>query len=199
MDIIKLQSTDRELVRDLFFNKNYMRENDISGFYRNPTMNDDQNTQYYNNFCNSYLQDLKNYVAYGAVDNNQISGIISAYKSIDEPSWYGTQIRSNGGKAVVRALLDQMINYMEQDGRYKFYTLWNIKDAKLLRRFAFSASTNERYDYFDEYIVPLKNRCLYTQHWHVLFNRVLLPVDTFVRCTFLKQKYRTQLPIGGNL
>jgi len=199
MEIRKLDHCDTEICFDLFMNRKYMGAADIRGFYCSPTENHDQNIQYYHIFCNSYLTDLKNYVAYGAVENDQIIGIISAYKSADEPSWYGTQIRSNGGRTVVRALLDQMIDHMESEGRLKFYTLWNVKDSRLLRRFAFSERTNERYDYFDEYLVPKKYRCLYTQHWHVLFNRVLLPVDTVIRCTFLKQKYRTNLVIGGNL
>jgi|688.fasta_scaffold03268_30 hypothetical protein len=199
MQIRKLDYQDRNICQGLFMNQKYMGGHDISGFYRSPTANHDQNTQYYHNFCNAYLADLKNYVAFGAFENNEIVGIISAYKSIDEPSWYGTQIRSNDGRTVVRALLDQMIDHMESEGRLKFYTLWNVKNSRLLRRFAFNKRTNERYDYFDEYLVPEKHKCLYTQHWHVLFNRVLLPVETVVRCTFLKQKYREQLPIGGNI
>ena len=85
-------------------------------------------------------------------------------------------------------MLDHMIKFNEADGRLKFYTLWNAKHAKILRRFTFSEWANERYDYFDEMIIPAKHKCFYLNHWNILFNRILLPEDTIIRCTFLKQK-----------
>jgi hypothetical protein len=155
---------------------------------------------YHENFYCSYLSGLKNYKAIGKFDDSgNAIAFLSFYQSSDEPSWYGTQIRSKGDRRAVRDLLDYAIEINEQDNRYKFYTLWSAEQTKSLRRFAFSERTNERYDYFDEYLVPAKHKCLYTTHWHVLFNRILLPLDTVVRCTFLKQKYRTNIAIGGNI
>jgi hypothetical protein len=151
-------------------------------------------------FQYTYLSGLKNYKAIGKFDDREkVTGILTFYQTPDEPSWYGTQIRSIGGKKDIRDLLDKAIEINENDGRFKFYTLWNSDQTKLLRRFAFSKYNNERYDYIDEYFVPAKTKCIYTSHWHVLFNRVLLPVDTVVRCTFLKQQYRNNLPKGGNI
>ena len=155
---------------------------------------------YHKGFCTTYLTDLKSYHAFGAFDDEgEIIGAISCYQSSDEPAWYGTQIRSKNSKKVARALLDEMIKFNESTGRFKFYTLWNAKHAKLLRRFSFSNWADERYDYFDECLVPAKNKCVYTHHWQILFNRILLPNDTIVRCTFLKQKYREITPLGGNI
>jgi hypothetical protein len=194
--IRKLIKEDQDNIKPLFSSKKYMGNNVSSTYF----FEKDQMAElYWNGFCNTYLQDLKSYHAFGAFNNNELVGAISCYQSPDEPSWYGTQIRSNGDSNIAKALLDHMIEFNEKDGRLKFYTLWNAKHVKLLRRFIFSKNTKERYDYFDEYIVPDKFKCYYTNHWHILFNRVLLPSDTIVRCTFLKQKYRTILPIGGNI
>jgi hypothetical protein len=92
-----------------------------------------------------------------------------------------------------------VIKFNEAEGLFKFYTLANVEHAKLLRRWTFSPWANERYGYVDEYTVPAKTQCKYNLHWQILFNRVLIPVDTVVRCTYLKQEYRTQLPVAGNL
>jgi hypothetical protein len=154
---------------------------------------------YHKGFCTTYLSGLSNYHAFGVFDGDNITGAIACYQSSDEPSWYGTQIRSMNNKDVARNLLDHMIKFNEEAGRFKFYTLWNAKHAKLLRRFAFSDWADERYDYFDECLVPAKTKCVYTNHWQVLFNRILLPHDTIVRCTFLKQQYRNELPVAGNI
>ena len=199
MNIRQLIDQDCEAVKNLFVNSRYMGRHDINEFYLKPQEQHDQNTQYYHNFVNTYLTDLPGYTALGAWVNDDLVGMISAYQSTDEPSWYGTQIRSTGHKKIVQNLLDAMIEFQESRNRFKFYTLWSRNNTKLLRRFAFSVRTHERYDYFDEYYVPAKHRCFYTNHWHILFNRVLLPVDTVVRCTFLKQTCRNQLAVGGGL
>jgi hypothetical protein len=107
-------------------------------------------------------------------------------------------IRSLNDKNYVRPLLDAAMAFNEVRGRLKFYTLWNANHGKLLRRFAFSPEATLRYDYVDEIIIPAKTKCVYTNYWQILFNRTLLPVDSIVRCTFLKQEYRTT-PVGGNI
>jgi len=199
MNIRQLDSHDKDSVKELFLSPKYMGPSNIQDFYLNPFVQEDQNMQYYHNFVNTYLSDLSSYTALGAWVDHRLVGLISAYCSTDEPSWYGTQIRSTGHKKIVQNLLDAMIEFQESRNRFKFYTLWSRNNTKLLRRFAFSVRTHERYDYFDEYYVPAKHRCFYTNHWHILFNRVLLPVDTVIRCTFLKQQYRAELSKGGGL
>lgn len=193
-----LDQGDIEKTRDLFYLPNYMgvNVNNEKTFFQSEKYVD----LYHENFHCSYLSGLTNYKAIGHFDSTgEITAFLSFYQSIDEPSWYGTQIRSKANKHVVRDLLDYAMELNEADGRLKFYTLWSASQAKSLRRFAFSDKNNERYDYFDEHLVPAKHRCFYTSHWHILFNRILLPLDTVVRCTFLKQKYRLQLPLGGNI
>ena len=197
MIIKKLDSTHVEALEPLFEVSKYMGSDiESSDFFAKHAMA----KIYHKGFCTTYLTDLKSYHAFGAFDDDDnIIGAISCYQSSDEPAWYGTQIRSKNSKDVARALLDEMIKFNEETGRFKFYTLWNAKHAKLLRRFAFSDWADERYDYFDECLVPAKNKCVYTHHWQILFNRILLPNDTIVRCTFLKQKYREIAPLGGNI
>jgi len=196
MIIKKLEKSDTDNIATLFNNSKYMGANVRTTDF---VAKDRMAKVYHSAFCTTYLVGLTSYHSFGGFDNNgNLLGLMACHQSADEPSWYGTQIRSSGNKDVSRSLLDHMIQFNEDAGRYKFYTLWNAKHANLLRRFTFSDWADERYDYFDECIVPAKTKCLYTSHWQILFNRILLPVDTVVRCTFLKQKYRTGL-IGGNI
>jgi hypothetical protein len=73
------------------------------------------------------------------------------------------------------------------------------KYSGVYRRLAFSPEANERYDYFDEYYVEEKHQCKFNLSWQILYNRTLVPVDTVVRCTFLKQKYRNNIYNAGRL
>lgn len=200
MTIKFLDESHHGLTRDLFHSKNYMGIQADEKFYRPHEAHSSTTDMIFDAFQYTYLSGLKHYKALGKFsDDGKITGLLTYYRSPDDPSWYGTQIRSIGSRRDVRDLLDAAIDNNEKDGRYKFYTLWNAEQTKLLRRFAFSEYNNERYDYFDEYYVPAKTKCVYTSHWHVLFNRVLLPVDTVVRCTYLKREYREKLPRGGNI
>lgn len=197
MIIRKINKDDADALKPVFLTKKYMGSDvATTDFFEKDRMGE----LYHAAFCSTYLTKLATYHAFGAFnEQGHVVGLISCYQSPDEPSWYGTQVRSNGDRQVARDLLDTMIKFNEEQGRYKFYTLWNAAHAKLLRRFTFSKWADERYDYFDEIIVPAKTKCLYLNYWHVLFNRILLPNDTIVRCTFLKQEYRTTIPIGGNI
>jgi len=192
-----LNENDVEKTKHLFYHPNYMGV-DLKN--SNFLESEKYVELYHDNFKFSYLSGLNNYKAIGKInENGDVIGLLCFYKSTEDPSWYGTQIRSSGDKKVVRDLLDHAIDINEREGRLKFYTLWSAEKTKLLRRFAFSKYNNERYDYFDEYIVPANHKCFYTQHWHVLFNRVLIPLDTVVRCTFLKPQYRNNLIVGGKI
>jgi hypothetical protein len=73
------------------------------------------------------------------------------------------------------------------------------KYTKLYRRFAFSDYNNERYDLYEEFMVPEKHQCMFSIPWQILYNRSLMPVDTVVRCSFLKQKYRKTIFNAGRL
>lgn len=152
----------------------------------------------YNVFCDTYLSDTKNFKAFGTIEDGVITSYISFYESVETPDWYWTQIRSKN-QAHVRDALDAAIEYNEKNGRYKFYSMFNEKYRNSYRRLAFSEYNKERYDAIDEFIVPAKTKCTYLVPWQLLFNRTLVPVDSLVRCSFLKQKYRTDLPIHGYL
>jgi hypothetical protein len=189
MNIIELTESHKDTIITLFYeNQSTVIEKNSAGLLEHKV------------FSETYLANLSRYKAYGLEDGNgKMLGLISFYISSAEPVWYGTTIRSTNNKKYVRILLDAVIKYNEDCGRYRFYTLWPTKYSKFLRRFAFSDNTKERYDYFDECVVPAKTKCIYQNFWNILFNRMLVPVDTVVRCTYLKQECRKNIPIGGNL
>jgi hypothetical protein len=195
MNIIKLTSEHANGVKSLFFSKlEYMGS---SEFYKE----DNQfKERLYQIFCDTYLTDLKNFHAFGAVDDAGIVlAFVSFYESIDDASWYYTSGRSLGNNFLLKKILEVVMDYNESNGRLKFYTLVNENHAHLIRRFGLSKNSAERYDYFDEYVVGPKCKPFYALHWEILFNRSLLPVASVVRCTFLKQKYRIPLVNGGNI
>jgi hypothetical protein len=195
--IVELGHTHKESIKPLFYRDTYMGMDLSSNYIVDPS--EQAQTVFYNTFVDTYLSGLRNYKALGLVEDGEIKSLISFYMSPDEPCWYGTMIRSLNDKNYVRPLLDAAMSYNEARGRLKFYTLWNANHSKLLRRFAFSSEANQRYDYVDEILVPAKTKCVYTNYWQILFNRTLLPVNSVVRCTFLKQEYRNIIPVGGNI
>lgn len=151
-------------------------------------------------FCNTYLSDLTSFHAYGLVDEDgNVHGVTTIYESDKEPSWYYIMCRTNGQWGLVRILLQGIIEDQESKGRYKFFTAFNARHGRALRGVFFTEETNERYDYFDEVFVPAQTKCYYQMFWEILYGRSLMPVDTVVRCTFLKREYRPTQTIGGGM
>jgi len=198
MSVVKLDGSHKAAIRGLFQSKKHMGVSvDDPSFTSNGTRNFNQ--VLYNIFCANYLGELQDFHAYGYMENYEIVALISFYESNEEPAWYYTLYRSGGDNNKLRDVLDAVIAHNEAKGRLKFYTLVNQDHSRLLRRFHWSKYNNERYGYFDEYVVPGKNRCFYTNAWELLFKRFLVPENTVVRCNFLKNEHRTELPIGGNI
>ena len=197
MSVIKLTSEHTEQVKYLFnYNKHMgvlINDNNFGVKQNN------FNTLTYNIFCSTYLSDLNNYHAYGYLEDGVIKALISFYESVDEPAWFLTIYRSSGNKRLLQDVLDAVIEHNENNGRLKFYSLSHTNHTRLLRRFLWSKYNDERYGYFDEFIVHARDKCFYVKPWELLYNRILLPKDSIVRCTYLKQEYRTTLPIGGNI
>jgi hypothetical protein len=198
MAVIKLNNTHKDAIYHLFCTDKYMGVN-IVGNWSVSDSPVNFNNRLYNIFCNNYLNDLKCFHSYGYEDNGEIKCLISFYESYDEPSWFYTLYRSSGDNNLLRNVLDEVISYNEKNGRMKFYTLVHENHSKLLRKFHWSEYNNERYGYFDEYIVPAKNKVFYQNAWELLYKRTLLPGDSTVRCNYLKNEYRISLPIGGNI
>jgi len=199
MTVVKLNSSHTEAVRELFHPKKYMGVDVNSSDF---TQNDETlnfNKLLYDIFCSNYLSDLNNFHAYGYLEEGAVKALISFYESPEEPSWYYTIYRSSGNNNLLREVLDAVIKHNESRGRLKFYTLTNSTHTRLLRRFHWSKYNDERYGYFDEFLVPAKTKCFYVNPWELLYKRFLVPEDSIVRCNFLKQEYRTTLPIGGGL
>ena len=172
MKIVELNLLYRELVKPLF------------------TVN-----ALYERFVDTYLSGLNSYKALGIEqEDGSITSLISFYTSRDDACWYITDIKSKDTKDDLRTLIDSAIAYNEGMGRLKFYSLIDADDVGLV-----DIVFNLRYKYVDECIVPAKTRCVYNNYWQILYNRMLPERNTIVRCSFLKQKHRRLLPIGGNI
>lgn len=184
-----LTSEHAAAVQPLFSSEKYMGAGTAAFAYSKAS---------YDVFCDTYLSNLNTFKAFGNVKDGVVTSFVSFHESIDAPEWYWTQVRSFDQRSI-SSVLDAVIKHNEERGRLKFFSLFNKKYVRGVRRFAFSEFNKERYDYFDEFIVQSKMKCFYTTPWQVLFNRSLVPVDAIMRCSFLKQSYRTTLPIAGNL
>lgn len=197
MKISKLDTSHSEQIRDLYRVSRYMGV-DVAGNWDNDVVA--YNDFVFGVFQKTYLSGLANFQAYALFDDaGQAQCLISLYDSSDEPSWYYTMCRSRGNTELVKQLFDQVICMQEAKNRFKFYTLVNVKHAPLLRKFTYSNYNDQRYGYYDEFVVPARTRCYYNNAWELLFKKVLLPVDTVVRCSYLKQEHRGQLPVGGSI
>lgn len=198
MKILKLNASHSDQVKKLYEHFKYMGVDIVGNFSH--TIEWHKNYMF-TTFYRTYLVGLSNFHAYGAFDSdNQLTSIICLFDSTDEPSWYYTLCRSNGDTNALKELFDAVIAIQEKKNRFKFYTLVNVKHGPLLRKFTYSEFNNERYGYFDEFVVPAKSRCYYNNAWELLFKKVLLPTDTVVRCSYLKQEYRpAEPPIGGGI
>ncbi len=197
MKITKLSAVHKDMVKLLFDHNKYMGVDADSAAYQ--LAGTTFNALTYDIFCANYLSGLNNFHAFGCVVDDQVRALISFYESDEEPAWYYTLYRSSGDNNLLRGVLDAVIEYNETNNRLKFYTLVHARHSKLLRRFHWSEYNNNRYGYIDEFVVPAKTKCYYTNYWELLYKRFLLPEDSVVRCNYLKQEFRTTIPIGGNL
>lgn len=177
MKIVKLTATNFDDCKTLFSRNN------------SPTTSD----YLVDNFANIYLSGLNSFHCVGQFDDTGIlKGVVSFYEDINDPSWYITNRIQSRNSDNMTLLLDTVIKHQENNRRLKFYTL--LTDSIKLK---LGKLNTNRYDYYDEYIVPEKSKCFYTHAWEILFKRTLLPVESVVRCSFLKQEYRTKKMLGG--
>jgi hypothetical protein len=185
MKVIKLNSSHIVATRPLFENNQYMGPTINASYFVN------DNIDYcHESFYLVYLSDATNFHAYGVEDNaGNIIAMAAFYESVDDASWYIYDIRNlTNDNTVTKLLLDEIWMYNQQRGRLKSYTLWPAHDNS---NHILSEWLGEKYGYFDECIVTAKHMCKIGLHWQILFNRTLMPIDTIVRCIFLKQEYRT--------
>jgi len=199
MNAIKLNNTHLGQIRHLFYSNRFMGTDNSNVHVQDGF--DEVSEMHLNTFAAAYLSDAKNYHAYGVLnDQYQINSILGFYESVDDSSWYWTHVRTSGNNgSEIKMLLDAVIDHNEKQGRFKFYSMFPLQYKKVYRRLAFSDSAKERYDYFDEYQVEAKHYPIFSLAWQILYNRTLAPVDTIVRCTFLKQEYRDDLYNAGRL
>jgi len=196
MKIEKLNETHADAIRHLFYMPKFMGVDPSQNYFVGKE--EDFVDYYHKMFCQTYLSELQNYHAFGAVDDDgQVQALIAFYESNEDPSWYWSHVRSKDSKQI-KLILDAVVSYNESNNRYKFYSMFPLKYDALYRRLAFSKQTSERYGAFNEFYIKAREKCVYNLPWQILYNRTLVPVDTVVRCTYLKPEYRT-LTSGGNL
>ncbi len=194
MLVEKLTSSHKECIKPLFSSSKFMGVNTDKEYFVAPDTT--LNKMAYDVFCDTYLSELLNFSAYGSIENGIVTSVVAFYEDTDSPSWYWTHVRSINHRAIPH-VLDAVIQHNEQVGRFKFFSMFNSKYAKSYRRLTFSENVRKRYDFTDECLVPAKTKCIYRDYWQILYNRTLLPVDSIVRVTYLKQEHRTTLPISG--
>lgn len=199
MSVIKLTKDHIDAVRPLFKLPRFMGVATDDNFFISKNFNFEE--FYHQTFTGTYLSDLKSYHSYGYQGpDGTITATISFYESNEDASWYWNHVRTLGNNArEIRAVLDKVLEYNESNGRLKFYSMFPSRYIETYRRLAFSKNASKRYDYFDEFYVEAKHQPKFGMPWQILYNRTLVPVDTVVRCTFLKQKYRKNPFHAGRL
>lgn len=200
MSIVKLGYEHRDKIRDLFTFTRIMGSDVKSSEYEYlKTIGEqkDFNTKVYDNFCETFLSGLNLFHSFGYVENDTVKAIISFYECEDEPSWYCCAVYGSGNRDYLIQVLDTVIDYNEKNGRNKFYAAFNIDHAKIQRRLYWSKYNNDRYGFYNEYVLPKRTKSIYYKHWMILFNQILLPNDSLVRCNYLKQEYRNTTLLGN--
>lgn len=199
MNVIKLTSEHVDAVRPLFKLPRFMGVSTDKNYFVGDELKFEE--FYHQAFTETYLSGLKSYHSYGYFDEeDNITAVISFYESGEDASWYWNHVRTLGNNSThIKAVLDKVIEHNENNGRFKFYSMFPSKYINVYRRLAFSKTASKRYDYFDEFQVESKHQAMFALPWQILYNKTLVPVDTVVRCTFLKQKYRKKLFHAGRL
>lgn len=199
MNVIKLNESYIDDIKHLFIKSEFMGTQTDNNYFVDKELKFDE--FYHRTFTETYMSGLLNYHSFGVQENDgKIIAIIGFYESIDDASWYWVHLRTTGNdKKAIRLLIDKTIEWNEQRGRFKFYSMFPKKYTDAYDRLLYSKFNAERYGYFDEYFVKAKHQCKFTLAWQILYNRTLIPVDTVVRCRFLKQQYRNSLFDAGGL
>jgi hypothetical protein len=198
MSVIKLTSEHIDAVRPLFKIPRFMGVSTDQNYFVGNELKFEE--FYHESFKETYLTDLKSYHAYGYINDGIITTVIGFYESNEDASWYWNHVRTLGNNSShIKQVLDKVLEHNEIRGRFKFYSMFPTRYINAYRRLAFSKQASYRYDYFDEFSVEAKHQTTFSLPWQILYNKTLVPVDTVVRCTFLKQKYRKKLFHAGRL
>jgi hypothetical protein len=199
MSVIKLTNEHIDAVRPLFKLPRFMGVSTDQNYFVGKELKFEE--FYHQAFTETYLTDLKSYHSYGYQDENgNITTAISFYESGEDASWYWNHVRTLGNNGShIKQVLDKVLEHNEANGRFKFYSMFPTRYLNVYRRLSFSKDASKRYDYFDEFFVEAKHQLKFGIPWQILYNKTLVPVDTVVRCTFLKQKYRKKLYHAGRL
>ncbi len=150
-------------------------------------------------WVDGYLWGGDNFHAWGG-GVSELNTVIYFYESTEEPAWYLLGWRNRGTALDYRAVLDGVIKYNEGRNRYKFYALEAPQHVSQWREDVYGGEFGDRYRVIDEYVVPPKALCWWTNAWELLYKRMLIPELTQVSCYYLDGRLRKVGDvIGGNL
>jgi hypothetical protein len=183
MDIKLLTEQDTDMVRQFY--------NSLNTHVFNERINK------FEIFSDTYLSRLHNYKAYASIDDG-ITSIVGFYESVDYPEWFVTYMMYENQNHL-SLVVDDAIDYNERKGKLRFFSLVDEKYRNDYNSIILSNKQQERYGWFDDFVVKSKNKCIHIVPWQALYFRTLVNGDTIVRCNFLKQEYRKDIPNGGNI
>jgi hypothetical protein len=150
---------------------------------------------------NFYLSHQSNaYQCFGCFDGDRLLGTITADYLERRPEWILRRIvvdqnikGSSDATAVAQALMIHALEFGEQLGYYQHRNLIPAKyrDAHL-KFWGNNPARVGRYEVYQVEFIPAGERPRFAEHWEQLFGRVVMPVDSVVRVSMLKQAYRSK-------
>jgi hypothetical protein len=146
------------------------------------------------NFTNRYLKISLGFTAFGTFDKNgQLLNILCTYDSIEEASWYWLGVfSSHKDPQSIKICTSRVLDIKESKEYYKYFSLIPTTRLHIARRFYYSDEVLSRYDFFDEYTILKNTQTPFLAHWMLLQQQIVFPIDMVVRCSFLRQQYRTK-------
>lgn len=147
--------------------------------------------QNFDSFCDTFLNDLQQFDAYGAFNEEGLVAVLTLYRSTDEPAWFLKHFRAT---AEAGALLKYVIKECEKKFLYKFYALKEISPTETdLIDTDFAV---DGYKWLYETSISPYTRCIYTHAWNFLFDRQLFSEETSLLCCIFNEDRRMRNDSG---
>ena len=135
-------------------------------------------------FTNTYLTNLKTWHAFGFFKNDQITGVSASYYNIESTEWYLlTQYADD--PADLEEMVKEVVEYYEQKKLYRVFWLDADHYIDFMKNFI-----PKRYLHFKEYSVSPFIVPRTPQHYYVLYDQKMFPVNTHVYMSVLPDEYR---------
>lgn len=189
---MKLNETHLEKIKHLFCSPSIF---DIHYLNIDKSSNSELSNYFYEVASINYLGKFKCWHSFSDINFNSM---VTCFQSIDDCSWYCSNIRSNNVNTIKFAM-NECIRFNEMQGINKFYCVVPQEIQQTHSNMILTEDNKIRYEWVDEYTVPQKTRCIYNQAWQILYSRTLPEKDTTIRMYFLKKEFRLSLKTAGNI